>query len=205
MPLVAKIQQGRKQPDTSVLHRQVSRGRAGAFRPRGGHGHRLRFHAWATRRDGPSVLLHAGATRLPHHDPLRRSSFSTRPFSASCTSRATGFTSRACPPQHYGLPLGEAVSLGIHESQSRLWENMVGRSRAFWTHFYPAAQQHFPAALGSMPLRCVLFRHQRRPPLVDPDRSRRSHLQSAHPHPLRVGAGHARRRSPGRRPAGRLE
>jgi len=35
-------------------------------------------------------------------------------------------------PEHHGQPLGEAVSLGIHESQSRLWENHVGRSRAFW-------------------------------------------------------------------------
>jgi carboxypeptidase Taq len=47
----------------------------------------------------------------------------------------------------YGLPLGEAVSLGIHESQSRLWENFVGRSRGFWQFFYPQAKQHFAAAL----------------------------------------------------------
>ena len=50
----------------------------------------------------------------------------------------------------HGLPLGEAVSLGIHESQSRLWENMVGRSRAFWEHFYPQAQRRFPHALGDV-------------------------------------------------------
>ena len=45
------------------------------------------------------------------------------------------------------MPPGEAVSLGIHESQSRLWENLVGRSRAFWEHFFPAAVQAFPEAL----------------------------------------------------------
>ena len=56
------------------------------------------------------------------------------------------------PAEHFGLPLGEAVSLGIHESQSRLWENLVGRSRAFWTHFYPRAQRRFPAALGDVAL-----------------------------------------------------
>jgi len=50
----------------------------------------------------------------------------------------------------YGLPLGDAVSLGIHESQSRLWENMVGRSRAFWTYFFPQAQKHFPEALADV-------------------------------------------------------
>jgi carboxypeptidase Taq len=49
----------------------------------------------------------------------------------------------------YGLPAGSACSLGIHESQSRMWENFVGRSRAFWQFFYPKAQQAFPAALKS--------------------------------------------------------
>ncbi len=52
----------------------------------------------------------------------------------------------------YGLPPGDAVSLGIHESQSRMWENLVGRSRSFWKHFYPAAQKAFPQALGKVPL-----------------------------------------------------
>lgn len=44
----------------------------------------------------------------------------------------------------YGTPLGSAVSLGIHESQSRLWENHVGRSPAFWEHWHPIACEHFP-------------------------------------------------------------
>jgi carboxypeptidase Taq len=48
----------------------------------------------------------------------------------------------------YGLPPGEAASLGIHESQSRLWENLVGRSRAFWEWCFPAARDAFPEALG---------------------------------------------------------
>jgi carboxypeptidase Taq len=47
----------------------------------------------------------------------------------------------------FGTPIGEAASLGIHESQSRMWENMVGRSRAFWNYFYPHAQAAFAEAL----------------------------------------------------------
>lgn len=47
--------------------------------------------------------------------------------------------------QFPGLPLAEAVSLGIHESQSRMWENLVGRSRAFWTHFGPSARDKLTA------------------------------------------------------------
>jgi carboxypeptidase Taq len=44
------------------------------------------------------------------------------------------------------------ASLAIHESQSRMWENLVGRSRAFWTHFYPRAQELFPTQLGNVSL-----------------------------------------------------
>jgi carboxypeptidase Taq len=48
----------------------------------------------------------------------------------------------------YGLPPGEAASLGVHESQSRLWENLVGRARDFWTWCFPRARAAFPAALA---------------------------------------------------------
>jgi carboxypeptidase Taq len=47
-------------------------------------------------------------------------------------------------------PLGSGVSLGVHESQSRTWENLVGRSREFWRFFYPQLQEVFPAQLGSV-------------------------------------------------------
>jgi len=49
-------------------------------------------------------------------------------------------------------PLARGTSAGIHESQSRLWENVVGRSRGFWQHFYPNLQAAFPAQLGKVPL-----------------------------------------------------
>jgi carboxypeptidase Taq len=40
--------------------------------------------------------------------------------------------------------------MGVHESQSRLWENLVGRSRDFWGHYYPLLQESFPEALGNV-------------------------------------------------------
>ena len=55
-------------------------------------------------------------------------------------------------PAHYGTPMGEAVSLGIHESQSRMWENFVGRSRGFWSHFYPQLQDAFNDQLRGVSL-----------------------------------------------------
>ena len=47
-------------------------------------------------------------------------------------------------------PLCHGVSSALHESQSRLWENIVGRSRPFWNHFYPLAQSVFPEVLGEV-------------------------------------------------------
>lgn len=55
-------------------------------------------------------------------------------------------------PAYEGTPLARGTSSGVHESQSRLWENVVGRSRPFWQFFYPRLQGAFPAQLGSVPL-----------------------------------------------------
>ncbi len=51
-----------------------------------------------------------------------------------------------------GTAVGRGVSAGVHESQSRLWENVVARSRPFWEHYYPALQRIFPEQLGSVSL-----------------------------------------------------
>jgi carboxypeptidase Taq len=51
-----------------------------------------------------------------------------------------------------GTPLASGTSAGVHESQSRLWENIVGRSRGFWQFFYPRLQATFPDQLGGVPL-----------------------------------------------------
>ncbi|WP_181149337.1 carboxypeptidase M32 [Salinibacter sp. 10B] len=49
-------------------------------------------------------------------------------------------------------PLADGASLGVHESQSRLWENHVGRSRPFWQHYFPQLKETFPEALGDADL-----------------------------------------------------
>lgn len=49
-------------------------------------------------------------------------------------------------------PLGSGASLAVHESQSRMWENLVGRSLPFWEHFYPQLQKVFPSQLGNVSL-----------------------------------------------------
>ena len=54
--------------------------------------------------------------------------------------------------EHAFTPMGQAISLGIHESQSRMWENMVGRSRPFWNHHYAKLQSMFSESLAGVPL-----------------------------------------------------
>ena len=54
------------------------------------------------------------------------------------------------PVEYYGLPLGEYASLSIHESQSRLWENNIGRSLNWWTTIYPRLQNTFPDRLKTV-------------------------------------------------------
>jgi carboxypeptidase Taq len=56
------------------------------------------------------------------------------------------------PTEYYGLPLGEYASLSIHESQSRLWENHIGRSRSWWQSIYPRLQTTFPDQLKEISL-----------------------------------------------------
>jgi carboxypeptidase Taq len=56
------------------------------------------------------------------------------------------------PADDYGLPRSRAASLGIHESQSRLWENHVGRSRDYWQYYYPVLQSIFPDQLQDISL-----------------------------------------------------
>jgi carboxypeptidase Taq len=54
--------------------------------------------------------------------------------------------------EHYRTYLAEAPSMGIHESQSRLWENQIGRSRAFWQHYLPPFRDMFPAEMRDIGL-----------------------------------------------------
>ncbi len=66
-----------------------------------------------------------------------------------------GLYEQGLPAEAFGLPSAASASLGIHESQSRLWENHVGRSQAFWDRWYEAACECFPQ-LARLPLESFL-------------------------------------------------
>ena len=63
-----------------------------------------------------------------------------------------GMYEQGFSPNLSRTPLANGASLSIHESQSRMWENLVGRSRPFWVGFYPRLQEYFPDQLGDVDL-----------------------------------------------------
>ena len=67
-----------------------------------------------------------------------------------------GLYEQGLNPEHYGSPACDGISLGIHESQSRLWENQVARSGAFWEHWFPRLQQTFAGQLDNVFLKDFL-------------------------------------------------
>ncbi|HTL09710.1 MAG TPA: carboxypeptidase M32 [Chitinophagaceae bacterium] len=99
-------------------------------------------HPFTTNFSSQDVRL---TTRIDEHD------FSNMTW--SCIHECGhGLYEQGLPAEAYGLPLGEFTSLSIHESQSRLWENNVGRSLLAWEYFYPIAQNYFPEALQDVSL-----------------------------------------------------
>ncbi|MDX1382606.1 MAG: carboxypeptidase M32, partial [Thermoanaerobaculia bacterium] len=76
-----------------------------------------------------------------------------------------GMYEQGLPADWERTPLGPARSMGVHESQSRLWENHVGRHPGFWRHALPELQRHFPAWSGSVDELCPAF-HKIEPSLI---------------------------------------
>lgn len=154
-PLIAAIASSNKRPDTSILERsfppdrQEQLGKAAA--------ERIGFDFAAGRLD---ITTHPFCSSIGPGDCRITTRYHPQRFSDGffgiLHEAGHGIYEQGLDPRNYGLPLGMHASLGIHESQSRLWENQVGRSRPFWEFFLPRAQQTFPAALGGSSLDAFL-------------------------------------------------
>jgi len=149
VPLVEAIRSSGRRPDISILKRpfpidaQESFGREVAAR--------IGFDFERGRLD---VTTHPFCSGLGPNDCRITTRYDEHSFGGAffgiLHEAGHGIYEQGLRADQYGLPLGEAVSLGIHESQSRLWENLVGRSRGFWDHFYRAANRAFPQALSDV-------------------------------------------------------
>jgi carboxypeptidase Taq len=101
------------------------------------------------------TAAHPFCTELGPRDTRMTTRYSTHEFFSSLYGvlHETGHAlyDQGLNKDEWGLPAGEACSLGIHESQSRLWENHIGGSTAFWEHWMPRACHHFPGLKAFTP------------------------------------------------------
>lgn len=156
VPLVAQVRDGGRSPDMSILERrypidvQRSFGRAAAAK--------IGFDFERGRLD---VTAHPFCTGLGPNDCRITTRYDEHFFNAGffgiLHEAGHGIYDQGLRSEQYGLPMGEAVSMGIHESQSRLWEILVGRSLPYWKHMYGSARRAFPEALRDVTLGRFFF------------------------------------------------
>jgi carboxypeptidase Taq len=151
VPLTAAIAASPRRPDRSILHREFPVDRQRHF------GEAVAVATGFDFRHGRlDTTAHPFCTGIGPGDCRITTRFDTHDFSEGffgiLHETGHGLYDQGLDPAHYGTPLGEAVSLGIHESQSRLWENVVGRSRPFWEFFFPLARQIFHESLYDVSL-----------------------------------------------------
>ena len=149
VPLVAKIAASKHKPDDSILRRDYPVEVQEVFAREVSAA--IGFDYERGRLD---VTAHPFCTELGPNDCRLTTrydrSFFNSAFFGTMHEAGHGIYEQGLLTAEYGLPLGSYCSLGIHESQSRLWENLIGRSRGFWNHYFPIAQQYFSQALGEV-------------------------------------------------------
>jgi carboxypeptidase Taq len=154
--LVGKIAASGGQPDLSILHREYPVGRQEAFGRAAAAA--IGFDFEAGRLD---VTAHPFCSGIGPGDTRLTTRYNPHDFGDAFFSilheAGHGLYDQGLDPTHYGTPMGKPVSLGIHESQSRFWENLVGRSRDFWAHFFPRACEVFPESLEGVSLDAFYF------------------------------------------------
>ena len=135
---------GQRKPPVEIVNRQYPAATQEAFGKAAAAAIGFDFQSRPARRDASSVLQRHGARTTAASPRATTSNSSTRAFFGILHEAGHGIYDQGLRTDQYGLPPGCIVSLGIHESQSRMWENLVGRSRAFWQHFFPKLQAAFP-------------------------------------------------------------
>ncbi|MCA9058262.1 MAG: carboxypeptidase M32 [Planctomycetaceae bacterium] len=150
VPLLSAIQDSSSRPDASILHRHYPVDIQNQFCRQAASA--IGFDFDSGRLD---VTTHPFCSGFGPGDCRLTTRFDESHFSSAffgtLHEAGHGIYEQGLPVAAFGTPLGTAASLGIHESQSRMWENLVGRSRGFWQHFYPIALQRFPDALSDVP------------------------------------------------------
>lgn len=151
VPLVAEIAESGKTPNVGLLKAHFSADAQEAFGREAAA--KIGFDFNAGRLD---KTTHPFCSGMGPNDTRITTRYDERFFSSAffgtLHEAGHGIYDQGMRSDWYGLPPGNYVSLGIHESQSRMWENQVGRSKSFWDFFFPRAQKAFPASLSNVAL-----------------------------------------------------
>jgi carboxypeptidase Taq len=143
VPFIQKLMASPKKPNRSILEREFPLDRQKLFAESAAAA--IGFNFAAGRLDTTTHPFCSGFgpgdCRITTRYNLK---FFNEAFFGVLHEAGHGLYEQNLPAERFGEPSAQFCSLGIHESQSRLWENLVGRSRPFWTHFYPRLQQMFP-------------------------------------------------------------
>ena len=146
VPLVAAIANSSKRPDVSLLSREYPAAAQEKFGKAAAAA--IGFDFEAGRLD---VTHHPFCSGVGPRDCRITTRYDEKFFPGAffgiLHEAGHGIYDQGLRAEQFGLPPGTYVSLGIHESQSRMWENAVGRSRAFWQYFFPHLQKSFRKSL----------------------------------------------------------
>ncbi len=150
-PLVQAIMQSGRQAPVEILSRHYPKAAQEAFGSAAAAAIGFDFQ-----RGRLDVTHHPFCSGLGPHDCRITTRYDERFFPSAffgiLHESGHGIYDQGLRTDLFGLPPGSFVSLGIHESQSRMWENLVGRSRAFWQHFFPPFTAAFPEATRGVSL-----------------------------------------------------
>jgi carboxypeptidase Taq len=147
--LAGRIGGARRQPDVGLLRRHFPRTRQQAFGALVAA--EVGFDLDRGRLD---LAVHPSCTSIGPGDCRITTRFDDRDFAGGVLTIlhevGHGLYEQGLDPAHYGTPMGEALSVGMDESQARFWENRIGRSRGFWEYFFPQARDLFPESLDDV-------------------------------------------------------
>ena len=150
VPMIAHISQNQGRASDDVLHRFYAEAKQESFTLRLARGYGFDFA-----RGRQDRAVHPFCQSMSPDDVRLTTRYDEHFLQAALfgTLHETGHGLYEQGVSHDLHPMmATGISLGVHESQSRLWENVVGRSRGFWNRFYPELQAEFPESLGDVSL-----------------------------------------------------
>jgi carboxypeptidase Taq len=166
VPLLEAIRGSPRQPDEALCNREYPIEDQKAFAAAV-----IAALGFDLHRGRIDVATHPFSTRLGPDDCRLTARYDIHDFAEGfCTilhEAGHGIYEQGLDVGHFGTPMAEAASLGMHEAQARLYENLVGRRRSFWEYFFPLAVRSFSPALDGVSLEVFHLAHNRvRPSLI---------------------------------------